>query len=112
MPIRKDTDVLPADDPDNLRLGFVGYELIGLTAQKGSNKTTTALAGVEFAHLMAGVDFRLTRVFGIGPWADFAIGQYSKAVVEVNGSEKGNGDIKDTAMHQWFMIGAKFTFFP
>ena len=25
-PIRKDTDVIPADDPDNLRLGFVGYE--------------------------------------------------------------------------------------
>jgi hypothetical protein len=31
MPIRKDTDVIPADDPDNLRLGFTGYELIGLT---------------------------------------------------------------------------------
>lgn len=31
MPIRKDVDVIPADDPDNLRLGLVGYELIGLT---------------------------------------------------------------------------------
>lgn len=31
MPIRKDTDVVPADDPANLRLGLVGYELIGLT---------------------------------------------------------------------------------
>ena len=31
MPIRKDVDVIPADDPDNLRLGMVGYELIGLT---------------------------------------------------------------------------------
>lgn len=31
MPLRKDVDVIPADDPDNLRLGFVGYELIGLT---------------------------------------------------------------------------------
>lgn len=31
MPIRKDIDVIPADDPSNLRLGFVGYELIGLT---------------------------------------------------------------------------------
>jgi len=25
IPIRKDVDVIPADDPDNLRLGFVGY---------------------------------------------------------------------------------------
>jgi len=31
MPIRKDVDVIPADDPDNLRLGMVGYELLGLT---------------------------------------------------------------------------------
>jgi hypothetical protein len=30
MPIRKDLDVIPADDPDNLRLGLVGYELLGL----------------------------------------------------------------------------------
>jgi len=41
MPIRKDTDIIPADDPDNLRLGFVGYELLAMTifnalgAQKG-----------------------------------------------------------------------------
>lgn len=31
MPIRKDVDVIPADDPDNLRLGFVGYALVGMT---------------------------------------------------------------------------------
>ena len=31
FPIRKDSDVIPADDPDNLRLGFVGYELIAMT---------------------------------------------------------------------------------
>jgi len=31
IPIRKDVDVIPADDPDNLRLGFVGYELLGMT---------------------------------------------------------------------------------
>ncbi len=28
-PIRKDTDVIPADDPDNLQLGFVGYQFNG-----------------------------------------------------------------------------------
>lgn len=31
MPIRKETEVIPADDPDNVRLGFVGYELLGMT---------------------------------------------------------------------------------
>jgi len=30
MPIRKDTEITGADDPDNIRLGFVAYELLGL----------------------------------------------------------------------------------
>lgn len=30
QPIRKDVEVIPANDPDNLQLGFVGYELIGM----------------------------------------------------------------------------------
>lgn len=35
MPIRKDVDVIPADDPDNLLLGFVGYELLAMTVHNG-----------------------------------------------------------------------------
>jgi len=31
MPFRRDTQVIPADDPDNLWLGFVAYELLGMT---------------------------------------------------------------------------------
>jgi hypothetical protein len=28
FPVRKDIEVIPANDPDNLQLGFVGYELV------------------------------------------------------------------------------------
>lgn len=31
LPVRKDFDIVPADDPDNLLLGFVGAEFIGMT---------------------------------------------------------------------------------
>jgi len=31
IPIRKDFEAVPADDPDNLLLGFVGYELLGMS---------------------------------------------------------------------------------
>jgi hypothetical protein len=31
MPLRKDLDVIPADDPDNVRLGLVGYQLAAIT---------------------------------------------------------------------------------
>lgn len=30
IPIRKDADVVAADNPDNLLLGFVGYEMLGM----------------------------------------------------------------------------------
>lgn len=30
MPIRADAEIIPADQPDNLLLGFVGYELLGM----------------------------------------------------------------------------------
>lgn len=42
MPLRKDVDVIPADDPDNLRLGFIGYELLGCTVHNvfGVSKLT------------------------------------------------------------------------
>jgi len=45
MPIRKDVDVIPADDPKNLRLGLVGYELIGLaiTCANGVAKMTHSI---------------------------------------------------------------------
>lgn len=31
QPIRKDVEVIPANDPQNLQLGFVGYELVAMT---------------------------------------------------------------------------------
>jgi hypothetical protein len=34
-PIRRDVDVIPADDPDNVLLGFVGYELLAMTWHNG-----------------------------------------------------------------------------
>lgn len=43
MPIRKDTDVTGADDPDYLRLGFVAYLLLGMAITNVSS-----VASVEF----------------------------------------------------------------
>lgn len=44
MPIRKDFEAVPADDPDNLLLGFTGYEFLGLAIinARGVNKGTFA----------------------------------------------------------------------
>lgn len=43
MPIRKDVEIQGADDPDNLRLGFVAYELLGIAITNVSS-----VASVEY----------------------------------------------------------------
>jgi hypothetical protein len=107
--------ILP-DAKLNPWIGYgIGYEAIGVGSSSGNTKTSSGAGGVEFAHLMAGLDFRLTRVVGIGPFADFAIGQYSRTSSEttINGvTVKSDGDIQNTALHEWLTIGAKFTIFP
>ena len=42
QPIRKDVEVIPANDPQNLQLGFVGYSLVGMTlfGTSGISKNT------------------------------------------------------------------------
>lgn len=39
MPFRRDTQVIPADDPDNLWLGFTGWELLGWTVHNATGVT-------------------------------------------------------------------------
>ena len=93
----------------------IGYEVAGASGSKGANKLNAALGGVEFAHLMAGVDYRISKVVGIGPYADFAVGEYSIASVEATSggvTRKTDGDIRDKTLHEWLLIGVKVTFFP
>ncbi|MDB4935590.1 MAG: hypothetical protein JWP87_2562 [Labilithrix sp.] len=93
----------------------IGYEIAGASGSKNNNKLTSALGGVEFAHIMAGFDYRINKVVGIGPFADFALGQYSIASVEttIGGNTiKTDGDIAKTSLHEWLLAGVKVTFFP
>jgi hypothetical protein len=90
--------------------GF-GFESIALTMSQGDQTYTSSFSGLELAHLMGGIDFRLSRVFGIGPFVDFSLGQYSKYKFETPfGTQEG--DVATTKMHQWLAFGARGTFFP
>lgn len=44
MPVRKDTVVVPVDDPDNTQFGFTGYEFVGMTITN-----TTGAASITFS---------------------------------------------------------------
>jgi hypothetical protein len=93
--------------------GFgIGRESIALGSSTDRVDSAVAFAGWEFAHLMGGVDFRLNRVFGIGPFVDYALGSYDTFAFESDPGPDTDGDVEETALHHWLTIGARFVFFP
>jgi hypothetical protein len=89
----------------------IGLESTAASASAGGRTISTTGVGPEFAHLMGGVDFRLSHGFGIGPFIDFSIAQYSTAKME-GGSGSQSGSIEDKALHEWLQIGVRGVVFP
>jgi hypothetical protein len=91
--------------------GF-GFESLGVSGSRGGNTQTVSVSGLEYAHFMGGVDFRLSRIVGLGPIVDFSMGQYSKVRSEATGEPTVDDDIADQAAHQWLSLGLRVVFFP
>ena len=103
---------LPAG-PTNPWVGYgLGYESAGVVGSQGSRSGSLSYDGFEFAHFMAGVDFRLSRVFGLGPFASFSIGQYRQFRYEFTGEPTIELDISEKATHEWLTVGLRTVFFP
>jgi hypothetical protein len=85
----------------------LGLESVGYSATIGNTTQHESLAGFEFARFSGGVDFRVSKVFGVGPFVDFSMGKYSSA----NDGDTSI-DIPNTAAHQWLTLGARFVIFP
>ncbi|HEY0469735.1 MAG TPA: hypothetical protein VGC79_36345 [Polyangiaceae bacterium] len=99
--------ILPAGRV-NPWLGYgLGFESFGQSRTVGGVSTTRTLSGFEFARFMGGVDFRVHRVFGVGPFVDLSMASFSRVS---NGSSSTS--ITDRATHEWLTIGARFVFFP
>jgi hypothetical protein len=91
---------------------WIGYGIgIESAAVGDSNNNSVAVAGVEWGHFMAGLDFRVSKSVGIGPLVDFSVGQYSHEEVKYNGLDQ-QGDISNTATHEWLLIGGRLVIFP
>lgn len=93
----------------------IGYEIARSSGASGKNSVDNTLSGLELVHLMGGVDFRLARAFGIGPFADFAFGQYSTAQTKQDAGGRVTtlgGAIDNPALHEWLTLGVRGVFFP
>jgi outer membrane protein len=100
------------DGDTNPWIGYgFGYESMAVGGSKNGQDFSVAVAGLEPVHLMGGLDFRLSRVFGLGPFVDYSIGTYSHIQLKENGAST-DGDVTSTATHSWLTLGARFVFFP
>ena len=99
----------------------IGYEHTGVTPSNPPSYSvggTFSLAGWDYAHLMAGADFRLGTLLGVGPFADFSLGRYTvsstsgDAVNMPIGWTETSADLPSTALHEWLMLGVRGTLFP
>ena len=91
----------------------IGYEGTGAGISVPDRPELTFVGrGIEFAHLLGGFDFRLSRTFGLGPFVDFSLGEYINAHIDVGTGEAVDGHIDSKAMHEWLSLGVRGVFFP
>lgn len=96
-------------------LGYgVGLEFTSLSMRGPEGEASLSLLGTELAHLMVGVDFRLSKSLGLGPVLDLSAATYSSVTTELNGVEEpsASGQIAEAGIHAWLNLGARVVLFP
>lgn len=93
----------------------IGYEYGASNGSSGDRSVSNSYRGFEFAHILGGADIRLSEWFGIGPFADIAIGQYDNAKSEADSGGRVTslgGTIAQKSPHAWFILGVRAVMFP
>jgi hypothetical protein len=99
--------ILPAGSV-NPWLGYgLGFESLAVSIPVDGATETRSLGGFQFARLSDGVDFRVNRGFGVGPFVEYSLGQYSS-----NHFRGRDIDIPNKSGHQWLTFGVRFVLFP
>jgi hypothetical protein len=102
--------------PDSLVNPWVGYGLGFESVQAsasggGSPSTGESFSGFEFARLGGGIDLRVNRYFGLGPFAEIDFGTYTQE--HVQGAQTSvDSSLPNTALHEWFTLGVRGVIFP
>jgi hypothetical protein len=68
------------------------------------------LGGIEYAHLMGGIDLEVDRELALGVFVDYSIGEYFLGRREVAGVVEFNGPLPRRGVHHWLQVGPRLTF--
>jgi hypothetical protein len=97
--------------------GWLGYGF-GITSgsqtisDAGHYSETSTATGLEFARLTGGLDVRVSRGFGFGPYAMVSLGRYTHRRTTINNVVTFSGAIDDPAVHAWAGLGLRMVIFP
>lgn len=88
-----------------------GYEWLHQSAEGGGLTASSTFSGFEIVNVQVGGDYHLSPNASIGPFASFALSQYSNQSAALNGQDAQiPSSIEHTALHEWLTIGIKGTF--
>jgi hypothetical protein len=91
----------------------VGYSATGGEPVEGRSDTSITLRGFELLNLQAGLDYAVCSGLHIGPFASFAIDEFSNAKTSWTTQtvvHEQSADITNTALHEWLTLGVRGTF--
>lgn len=80
----------------------IGMESASGSLSAGGQSQDASLSGLEFVNLQVGADYKVMPNLGVGPFAQFSLGQYSSQTI---GNQ--SGDIQNKAMHEWLVLGVR-----
>jgi hypothetical protein len=69
------------------------------------------LSGIQWAHLMAGLDVRANHYLGVGAVAEMSFGDYLSISSTFDGTNQSIPDANQTT-HAWFTLGIRAVLFP
>ncbi|HEY6556963.1 MAG TPA: hypothetical protein VI072_06805 [Polyangiaceae bacterium] len=89
----------------------LGFEGSTLGIDRAGQRDYTTLTGFELARIAAGLDWRASKVFGIGAYFETSLGIFISEYAEVNDRVTIDRDF-DGAIHGWATLGVRALFFP
>ncbi len=85
----------------------VGYEQAKVSASGPGGSSDATISGFELMNLQAGLDYRASSLFAVGPFLSAGVGQYSH--IDAGST---SGSISNTALHGWLSFGLRMSFMP
>lgn len=103
--------------PADAMTGWVGYGIGGTVASQtisdeGRYREVSTASGIELARLTGGLDFRVKRGFGLGPYAMVSIGRFLHQTTEIRNEVVSSASVDDPSLHAWLCLGLRMVVFP